>query len=111
MGLLERSFVIMDDRYDAGCGVQEYGGKFSICEAKKGDKKMFLKWVYPQRYDKDTKENYPGDKTFPMSVTFASSKQEAVDTLLRWVELIKGNEGGRAERKSAPAEKNDTIPF
>lgn len=117
MSLLGRTFKITDDNYDSGCGMQEYNGTYSVCEAKKGEKKMFLKWVYPQKYDKDTKENYPGDKTFPMSIAVANSKEDAIKTLLRWVAILRGEDAGQNEGSSQKQKAewippvNDEIPF
>jgi len=113
MGLLETTFVITDDRYDSGCGLQEYRGDYSLCEAKKGDSKTFLKWVFPQKYDKDTKENYPGDKAFPMSIKVGSSKEEAIETLRRWLDILEDRPNTRKPQNGQGGQtvSNDNIPF
>jgi len=110
MGLLERTFVITDARYDVGCGLQEYNGIYSLVEAKKGEKKTFLKWVYPQKFDQDTKENYPGDKAFPKSVAIAEGRQATIAALEEWIQILKGGE--RQPEKEAPQfDGKDDIPF
>ena len=116
MGLLERTFVITDDRYDVGCGLQEYNGTYSLVEAKKGEKKTFMKWVYPQKYDTDTKENFPGDKAFPKSVAIADGRAATIEALESWIEVLKGGDGNRQSRKPESREEtksvmNDDIPF
>lgn len=116
MGLLERTFVITDDNYDVGCGLQEYNGTYSLVEAKKGEKKTFMKWVYPQKYDQDTKENYPGDKAFPKSVAIAEGRVETIQALEGWIEILKGGDGNQRttnpqSREETPSVMNDDIPF
>lgn len=109
MSLLDRTFIITDDRYDVGCGLQEYNGVYSLVEAKEGEKKIFLKWVYPQKYDQDTKENFPGDKAFPKSVAIAEGKEATIAALEGWLAELKG-EAAPAETK-APGPDKDDIPF
>ena len=118
MGLLERTFVITDDRYDVGCGLQEYNGTYSLVEAKKGEKKTFMKWVYPQKYDVDTKENYPGDKAFPKSVAIADGRTATIEALESWIEILRGGDDNRQSRQPQgerenenPSYDKDDIPF
>ena len=118
MGLLERTFVVTDDRYDIGAGLQEYNGTYSLCEAHKGERKTFLRWVYPQKFDQDTKENYPGDKALPKSVAIAGSRSSTIKALEGWIEALKNEPGqrkaagsSRGETRREVKEKDDTIPF
>lgn len=115
MGLLERTFIVTDDRYDAGCGLQEFKGTYSLCAAKKGESKTFLKWVYPQKYDQDTKENFPGDKAFPMGIALADSKEETVAVLQGWIDELEGGDGNLKRQsevnKRKPDLEKDDIPF
>lgn len=112
MGLLERTFVITDDRYDVGCGLQEYNGVYSLVEAKKGEKKTFLKWVYPQKFDPDTKENFPGDKAFPKSVAIAEGRAATIKALEGWLyELGRGSSERPPETEPEVEVGTDDIPF
>jgi len=114
MGLLEKTFVVTDDRYDVGAGLQEYNGTYSVCEAKKGEKKTFLKWVYPQKFDKDTRENYPGDKPFPKSVAIANGKEEVIRVLTEWLDILEGRPGTQPSKNVKTRKPNiaeDDIPF
>lgn len=113
MGLLEDTFVITDDRYDSGCGLQKYRGVYSLCAANKGDSKTFLKWVFPQKFDKDTKENYPGDKAFPMSIAIGEGREDTIAVLQGWIDELKDvpmTNPLRPEISQQPDE-NDKIPF
>ena len=109
MGLLEETFIVTDDAYESGCGLQDYRGTVSLCAAKKGDSKTFLKWVFPQKYDKDTKVNFPGDKAFPMSIAVGDGRKEAAKVLRHWADVLDGGEPPNDQAGQTVA--NDDIPF
>ena len=88
MGLLEQTFVTTDEEYKQGAGIDKYRDKYSIRVGKMGDSKVFTKWVFPQKWDKEAKESYPGDKAFPMSVELPENPITAVFALLKWAKAI-----------------------
>ncbi len=88
MGLMEKTFVVTSDEYNSGAGLDCYKKKYKLLAGKEGDSKVFAKWVFPQKYDPNEKESYPGDKAFPMSIDLPKDYVEAVFALLKWAAAL-----------------------
>lgn len=83
MGLLEKTFVVTNEDYDQGFGLDCFRERYSLKVGKQGDTKVFTKWVFPQKYDRNTRENYPGEKAFPMSVELPEDYEDAAIALVQ----------------------------
>jgi hypothetical protein len=73
-------FILTNEQYDSGIALDEYNDKYSIASAylnKNGQ--VALKWVFQQKWDKDTKKSVPG-KNMPLKIELGT-RDEAIETL------------------------------
>ena len=96
----EETFVEQDMQYHSGVCLDEYNDEISICSAQRGnDKKVYLKWGYPQNKDRK-----PSEKSLPWKVGL-SSKSQAIETLELFIRELKGT------KQPDQAANSDAIPF
>ncbi len=112
-----RLFKETDQQYHKGVAIDNYNGKISLVSADTGtDGNIYAQWVYGQK--RENGQNVPGDRTFPMKVLIGSSKQEALETLQFFMDLINGKSNAQQpmERQNnggnyQPPQTYDDIPF
>lgn len=96
------SFIMTQEKWKAGIGIEEYNGEYGICACQQGeDGKIYARWVFPQK----GKEREPGDKAIPMKLTLGD-KDQAVERLQALIKTLQGGDGGYA-----PDDGGDDIPF
>jgi len=112
--MTDRFFVPFEnDKYGNGILLEEYNGKWSLCMAETGgDGNVYKKWIYPQRYDKETKERYASDKTIPWSIRLGEIT-DAIDALNHFKNLLEEmlEPASPASAERTNAYDDDDIPF
>lgn len=82
MGLLEKTFIQTNKDYNQGFGLDCFRDRYSLRAGKQGDSKVFMRWVFPQKYDRESKESYPGDNAFPMAIELPEDSEDACEALM-----------------------------
>lgn len=96
-----------NDKYNQGIELEEYNGIYSLVLARQGeDGTIFKNWVFPSRYDKDTKEHKAVSKSLPWKIKIGNSESEAIETLQYFIGLLGGQ-----EYSGPPVDDDDGIPF
>ena len=94
------NFLETDDQYGSGIQLEEYNGKWSLCNARMGDDdKVWKDWCFPIR------DRKPTQKSVPWKITLGSSKEEAVETLRHFIALLSTETGAGHDNT------DDNIPF
>lgn len=103
----ERSFVIIDDKYRRGFGIDEYDGIVALCECNYGsDDKIYAKWGFPQN-----KNRQPIAKAIPWKITLGYRRQ-AIDRLQQLIDYLEGSMGEDGQESGEAYDSpNDDIPF
>ena len=98
-------FKMIDTHYQSGIVIDNYNGKISLQTARSKDGDIWVDWAYPQ-YKKE-----PIDKAVPMSVHIGNSKQQAIETLEHFIDILKNGPKKNIDGYEPPPAEDDGIPF
>jgi hypothetical protein len=94
MPIEKESFIVTEPDYNSGIALNEYNGKLSLVSAQEGkDGQIWWRKVYPEVFDKDTKQRVVGDKAIPMGVNLGTP-EEAHGVLSDLLIMIETEYGG-----------------
>ena len=99
------------DNYGGGILLDEYNGTYSLVNAKQTEAgEIYKEWVFPSRYDKETKKHKAISKSVPWKLTIGDSPEEAIETLRYFIALL-GDGTSAPEYSGPPVDDGGEIPF
>lgn len=109
MAIKEEHFIVTDEKWGRGIGLDFYKDEVSIAVAdKKEGGEIYLQWVHPQVYDNG--ERMASNKTIPLKITLGL-KQQAIQRLEQFIYMLQGGGGKVAKPGIEHIDDGEDIPF
>ena len=105
--MIEETYIETDEQYHSGVCLNEYNTRISLCQANIGqeDKKIYLKWCFPQ-----IKDRKPSEKSLPWKVDLGNLEQ-AIEILESYLAILKNTGTGTEQTEPENNPSTDDIPF
>ena len=102
-------FKMIDTKYQSGIVIDNYNGRISLQNARSKESGIWVDWAHPQGFEDG--EKIIRDKSVPMEVTIGNSKQQAIETLEYFIDILKNGPKKNIDGYEPPPADDDGIPF
>ena len=103
-------FKMIDTKYQSGIAIDNYNGRISLQNARSKESGIWVDWAHPQGFEDG--EKIIRDKAVPMAVTIGNSKQQAIETLEHFIDILKNGPKKNIDGyEPPPADDESDIPF